>query len=278
MDPATFTRDLDSVRTAKFIEMHRQLERAEARARDLEAQLAQGTVAPPPAPGGAESEASAGVVTDTPPSAEEPTGVVAPSVFAPAPDSPEAEMVASLRAELASERAERERLNTQLQQMQHETATGPFETSPEALQKARQEIEALQQALDRERQARAEIERQFKDLQVRAAQDPSTPLASENRSLREELATLKAQQAGLLAGIQADLDASRERERQLQAALSARDPESAVGHLSAANAALQARLDEEHRRNAELAAKLKVAMRVSDLIFRMQPAPAAGAW
>ncbi len=46
--------------------------------------------------------------------------------------------------------------------------------------------------------------------------------------------------------------------------------EGETASVRAENSALRARLDEEHRRTEELAAKLRVATRVTDLIFKMQ--------
>ena len=50
-----------------------------------------------------------------------------------------------------------------------------------------------------------------------------------------------------------------------------------VTSLRSENTALQRRLDDEHRQNRELASKLKLAGRVTDLIFKMQSNGTAGA-
>ena len=79
-----------------------------------------------------------------------------------------------------------------------------------------------------------------------------------------------------MAAIQQDLEASRRREENLQSQLAAaQGPEATmlseqVIGLRAENQALQSTLDEEHRSNRELAAKLQVATRVADLIFKMR--------
>jgi hypothetical protein len=52
---------------------------------------------------------------------------------------------------------------------------------------------------------------------------------------------------------------------------------SAVSDLRARNDALQTRLDDEHRYNSELSAKLNLATRVTDLIFKMRTASSASA-
>jgi len=51
----------------------------------------------------------------------------------------------------------------------------------------------------------------------------------------------------------------------------------AVSGLRTENSALQRRLDEEHRRNRDLQAKLQTATRVTDLIFKMQSSGSAPA-
>ena len=93
---------------------------------------------------------------------------------------------------------------------------------------------------------------------------------------RFEVAELQADQRRLMAGIQQDLEASKRREEELRKTIAELQGSSGAGltekvrDLEVENLALQASLDSEHQRNVDLAAKLEVATRVADLIFKMR--------
>ena len=165
-----------------------------------------------------------------------------------------------------------------------ETSSGPFERSgnvvdqhlKDQLASAQQEIGELRTTLATERRERGDLERRYAALQ----QQLEHVAHSGNDS--EEVAALKERQRRVLASIQQDLAASQQREGELRAALTQQDDDGvsladSVTSLRAENAALQTRLDDEHRQNRELASKLKLAGRVTDLIFKMQSSGATTA-
>jgi hypothetical protein len=194
-------------------------------------------------------------------------------------------LVATLREKLIAEREQRVRLERELEQLKAEQAemtSGPFENKMHTeLTAARKQVEELKVALATERKARQEITQRFEQLQVeyerlrRAAPAPAAGAAA------EEIAALEARQRRVLASIEKDLFVSRQRENELRNALEAsQGPQAAslataVSDLRAQNNALQTRLDDEHRENRELSAKLNLAGRVTELIFKMRNANAA---
>ena len=196
--------------------------------------------------------------------------------------------IATLESRLASEVERRKQVEGEMARVLEETSAGPFERSGnvveehlrEQLASAQQEIGQLRTTLAIERRERSEIERRFSALQAQLDR------VGRNETDSEEVAALKERQRRVLASIQQDLAASQQRETELRTALeqsSGSDGVSladSVTNLRAENAALQRRLDEEHRQNGELTSKLKLAGRVTDLIFKMQsggtrPVPSA---
>jgi chromosome segregation ATPase len=188
--------------------------------------------------------------------------------------------LAELKRQLADEKQKRAKLERDLKNLKMETSSGPFETrTQKELEEARAQIERLEAALKVERQARERISREYEEMKARppAAVDAQ---ASDGRVL----AAFKANQERVLATMQRQLEESQQREGDLRAALSAVQGQNAVdlattvADLEAENDALQTRLDGEHLRNQDLAAKLRAAMRTADMIFRMnsdqQPAAA----
>lgn len=186
--------------------------------------------------------------------------------------------IASLESRLDTEVRRRQQVEHEMQRVLEETSSGPFERSGnvvdqhlrEQLASAQREIGDLRATLATERRERSDLERRFSTLQAQLERSGH----SEGDS--EEVAALKERQRRVLASIQQDLAASQQREAELRSALeqsSGSDGVSladSVTSLRAENAALQRRLDDEHRQNGELAAKLKLAGRVTDLIFKMQ--------
>ncbi len=181
--------------------------------------------------------------------------------------------IARLETELASERSRRVAAEDQLARMREETSSGPFDAATAtALEEARGEIEQLRQQLQRERGERDDLEQRYAELKVRLDQQPAVVEAA----VPVEVAELQEDQRRLMAAIQQDLEASRKREAELRSTIANLQGAEGGGltdrvrDLETENLALQSTLDAEHQRNVDLAAKLEVATRVADLIFKMR--------
>lgn len=186
--------------------------------------------------------------------------------------------IASLETRLAGEVQRRKQVESEMARVLEETSAGPYERSGnvvdqhlrEQLASAQQEIGELRTTLATERRERGDLERRFGALQAQLER------TGRNDSDSEEVAALKERQRRVLASIQQDLAASQQREVELRTALEQSSGSDGVSladnvtSLRAENAALQRRLDDEHRQNRELSSKLKLAGRVTDLIFKMQ--------
>ncbi len=188
------------------------------------------------------------------------------------------QLVATLRARLIEEQRQRARLERDLKRVQEETSAGPFENKLQTdLQAAHDEIDQLRRTLQSERQERQKLAQRYEALQ-RQLEAAAAPAPAPGEAQREEIAALKERQQRVLASIQRDLAASQQREQELRDTLAATQGKDglplaeSVGNLRAENQALQARLDDEHQRNNDLAGKLKIASRVTELIFKMQTA------
>jgi len=189
--------------------------------------------------------------------------------------------VARLGVELEGERTRRVDAEDQLARLREETSASPYETAPqEALQEAQREIDRLNNQLSSERRDRDDLERRFAELQLQFDQQPTAAAVVEPSD--PEMSELQTDQRRLMASIQQDLEASRRRESDLRETIASLQGEGSgqltdqVHDLESENLALQSSLDSEHERNVELAAKLEVATRVADLIFKMRregPAP-----
>lgn len=185
--------------------------------------------------------------------------------------------IATLETQLDSEIQRRKQVESEMAKVLEETSSGPFERSGnvvdqhlrEQLATAQHEIAELRSTLATERRERSDLERRYATLQQQLERTARGDADS------EEIAALKERQRRVLASIQQDLAASQQREGELRAALAQQDGDGvsladSVTSLRAENVALQRRLDDEHRQNRELASKLKLAGRVTDLIFKMQ--------
>lgn len=184
-----------------------------------------------------------------------------------------------LEHELASERKRRREVEAEMSRLLHETSAGPFEHGAdvvethlrEQLDRARREIRDLRAALARERREREDLRQKYASLE--AKMELAQPAAA---AANAELEALQERQQKVLASIRQDLEASQQREAGLRDALDAAHGvdgvplAEAVTSLRSENAALQLRLDEEHQHNRDLTAKLQLATRVTDLIFKMQ--------
>ncbi len=130
-------------------------------------------------------------------------------------------------------------------------------------------------------QERQKLAQRYESLQRQLETPAAAPATAPSDPQREEIAALKERQQRVLASIQRDLAASQQREQELRDTLTATQGQDglplaeSVGNLRAENQALQARLDDQHQRNSELAGKLKIASRVTELIFKMQTASGA---
>src|SRR5262249_51882101 len=144
------------------------------------------------------------------------------------------------------------------------------------LDAAHKQIDELKANLKAEREARQELAARYEQLQTQVRQASEVRVESLSDLQREEIAALKQRQERALAEVQRDLLLSRQHEKELSEALAASQGgqaaplASAVSDLRSENSALQQRLDDEHRQNAELSAKLQLAMRITDLIFKIQ--------
>ena len=191
--------------------------------------------------------------------------------------------LAGLRAALADEQAQRKRAETQLARLKEETSTPPYGAEPvtqAALAAARQEVSDLRAELDKERAARERMAEEFRALQERASADRAAAQGVDAGSpqLRARLRELEEEKQNITQSFNRSLAESEQRtaelERQLAVARSAptanAPSESEISAVRAENDTLRSQLDAEHRRTEELAAKLRIAMRVTDLIFKMQ--------
>jgi septal ring factor EnvC (AmiA/AmiB activator) len=196
--------------------------------------------------------------------------------------------IARLEQQLAVEVTRRQEVEAEMTRLLRETSAGPFDKAAnvvekhlrEELQRARKEIRSLRATIQGERRERAELERRYAALQaqVQAAQNAAPSEGVSN----EEVEALKERQRRVLASIQQDLAASKQREAELQDSLARVQGGDAVSvatevtSLRSENSALQLRLDEEHQRNRALSAKLQLATRVTDLIYKMQSGSVQG--
>ncbi|MFN8643680.1 MAG: hypothetical protein U0802_19220 [Candidatus Binatia bacterium] len=266
----------------------------ERRVQELEAQLAErdrqiASVQQELASARAQANGSAPAPAAPPATGDAPatgaaTGVTAPEAATGSLAAKDAELadarrqIASLEGRLQSEVQRRQQVEHEMSRLLEETSSGPYERSGnvveahlrEQLASAQKEIGDLRATLATERRERGDLERRFATLQAQLERSGRTEGDS------EEVAALKERQRRVLASIQQDLAASQEREVQLRNALEQSEGSDGVSladsvtNLRAENAALQRRLDDEHRQNGALSAKLKLAGRVTDLIFKMQ--------
>lgn len=216
--------------------------------------------------------------------------------------------IRDLQATLRDERAKRQKLETQLAQLRIETSTPPLpDARPLAVPEP--EIEAPEPVVEAslpppaapleedvlEEVVSEEPAEPAPPLQVAAVSPPPYPapeprassalppgagLTVEIEALRMRGIEQETRHQEAIANLARVLDADRRRQEDLEAqlaALSSGAPgtEGALAADSNELSHLRGRLEEERRRNAELTAKLKLAGRVTDLVFRMQQQPQA---
>ncbi len=190
-----------------------------------------------------------------------------------------AALVSGLQSSLVQEQQLRQHAETELARLKEETSAPPFGSSAGAdLAAARQEAADLRTALAEERATRQQLAEDFRALQQQAAAT-NAGAPPEDPAMQSRLRRLEAEKQSLTESFTRSLAESDKRaadlERQLAvaqagAAATAGADDGNIGSVRDENAALRSRLDEEHRRTEEMAAKLKVASRVTDLIFKMQ--------
>jgi chromosome segregation ATPase len=189
--------------------------------------------------------------------------------------------VASLRVALTQEQQRRQAAETQLARLKEETSSPPLSDSGDPaleLAAAKSQITDLRDALAAERVQRERMADELRGLQQQVVHAPPPAAAettAENAELQARLESLRAEKESITESFNRSLAASQQRTAELERQLAASQAAAASGDGDAAsvradNQALRARLDEEHRRTEELAAKLRVATRVTDLIFKMQ--------
>lgn len=232
------------------------------------------------------ARSSAPAVQGNPPFPQD--GAAAPAQITARPDPRLAEAqrrIARLERLLEAETRRRQDVESEMTRLLEETSVGPYDQADghvvethlrQQLDRARREVRELRSALSRERRARDEVERRFATLHAQLQAAPRAGDAPAPGVNAEELAALQERQRRVLANIRQDLEASKERERELRGTIEQLQGDSdaslteTVSGLRTENTALQLRLEEEHRRNVELKTKLQLAQRVTDLIFRMQ--------
>jgi len=270
--------------------LQQQLDERTQEVRTLRAEVAQLTG------GGATSAAPAVVAATTGPA---PAAVAPPAAAGsdaagtpPGSPTPAPQALAALRSELAQETKRRVVAEDELARLKRETSTSPFqkpagpEKQIEALVVAKQQVASLQTALAEERLMRERLTDELRVLQARSA--GVTPAGSEDAAMRSQIETLQREKDALVDAFNRSLAESQRRSAELEQALAAagsvpiaEDGSPASGNLRAENETLRQRLDDERRRTDELAAKLRAATRVADLIFKMQaqdaPAPSGPA-
>jgi predicted RNase H-like nuclease (RuvC/YqgF family) len=196
-----------------------------------------------------------------------------------------AAMIARLQQALTQEQQRREQVETELSRLKQETSSPPYgedQAGQTELVSARQQVTELRTALEQERAARERLAEDFRALQQRAeAESAGTNADAENAELRLQLKQLEDEKQNITQSFNRSLAESQQRAAELEEQLAkahTREQSDAgsdgnLTEIRAENDALRARLDEEHRRTEELAGKLKVATRVTDLIFKMRAQP-----
>lgn len=186
--------------------------------------------------------------------------------------------LAGARAALAEERQRRQQVEAELARLKQETSTVPYAQDQAAgtdLAAARQEVAQLRAALRDERAARERLAEDFRVLQDRVAANATATDAPE---LRARLEQLEQEKQRIAESFNRSLAESQQRtaalERDLALARAASAATAGDGapatSVQAENSALRTQLTEEQGRTEDLASKLRMAMRVADLIFKMQ--------
>ncbi|HVM97397.1 MAG TPA: hypothetical protein VMT89_13465, partial [Candidatus Acidoferrales bacterium] len=180
--------------------------------------------------------------------------------------------VSELRTQLTQERERRQMLEAELAKLKEETSVPAFgerrvrESDYLAL---KQELVELRRAAEEDRQERERIAAQLHALQ---AGQPTVAgdAPAESPAQRAQLDSLYREKDQIISSLRESLAASQQHSSELEATLANTKGGGSDGALRDENKTLRTKLDESRRHTEDLEAKLRVAARVSDLIFRMQ--------
>lgn len=179
-------------------------------------------------------------------------------------------IIASLREALAREQQRRESIEKELARLKIETSAPVFGDTrvPEAdFLAVKQELVELRRTLDQERRTREQIAEQLRALQARPA---AISGGSDSAEMRIRLRKLEDDKRKILESLDRSVATSQRRaselERRLHNLRATGGRGDAVAAIQAENAALRASLDEERKRTELLAAKLKAAAKITDLM------------
>ena len=189
-------------------------------------------------------------------------------------------VLAALRAALSQEQERREIVENELHRLKEETSAsyaGPHVPESDYLA-VKQELVLLRQSLADERAALERLSSAPPPKSDGVAPDPAAQAsAAESADLRVRLQHLQEERDSIVESLNNNLMRSQRRVTELEqqlgvarAATTHAEAAAAANGLSAENVALRAQLDEERRRTQDLTAKLKLAARVNDLIFKIQ--------
>jgi hypothetical protein len=133
----------------------------------------------------------------------------------------------------------------------------------------KQELVELRRSAEEDRRERERLAAQIRALQggegnAVAAEDGDSP------EQRAQIESLQKEKEQIIDGLRKNLDASQQRAAELEAALASAKAGGTDNSLREENGNLRSRLEEQRRHTEDLEAKLRVAARVSELIFRMQ--------
>jgi DNA repair exonuclease SbcCD ATPase subunit len=270
---------------AEVQQLHQQEAELRGQLEQASAGSGAGTTAPAATAPAREGQVAAAAAA-APPAAEPPAERRAEAAEA---EQGEPVAVASLRVALTQEQQRRQAVETELERLKEETSTPALTAGDEAageLAAAKAQITELRDALADERVQRERMADDLRVLQQRAAHAPPAEANPEDADLRARIDSLKAEKDAIMESFNRSLAASQQRSAELERQLAASQAataaaaagtaaappasDSEAASIRAENAALRSRLEEEHRRTGELAAKLRVATRVTDLIFKMQ--------
>lgn len=190
-------------------------------------------------------------------------------------------VIASLRQALGRESQRRESLEKELARLKQETSSpvfGDSRVSEADFLAVKQELVELRRTLDQERHTREQLAEQLRSLQSERARPVAGSGGAETAEMRVRLRKLEDDKRKILESLDRSVATSQRRAAELERRLrtlhssDGRGGDS-LGAIQAENAALRASLDEERKRTELLAAKLKAATKITDLINDIGDAP-----
>jgi chromosome segregation ATPase len=184
---------------------------------------------------------------------------------------------AALRRELAKERERRQALESELIRLKEETSSpvyGERMVRESEYLSVKQELVDLRRVAEEDRHARDRLAEQLRTLQ--SSQGQVAGAASDNPEQRAQVESLQRERDQIITNLNKTLTASQQRAAELETALAAAKSGGGDTSVREENLSLRSRLDEQRRHTEQLEAKLRVATRVADLIFRMQAQQPSG--